>query len=601
MVQLSATAGPKLLALTLGALCLLARPPSARAQLEAVGAVLSVVPVTSILATAGLVGVKLAALSRLLDILGYDRAYLAQGGKGTAAHPIGLQTNYAYMFPYVPGLNVSVSGEHRLGLPVGPSATERHSASGQAAEQQAKESSSAATRKTYPSMGLPGDYEAQQRPFRGSETLREIFRQAGIQVHLPSNQQRQQIQQQLHIPAKGKDERASLEPARPVAAQSSNKQLSQYQPPLASIQQQQQPNQRPSSAQQQQAPPSQMQAPAERAQTQTDPQTLSTTTTNNANPAPDHLLPTNHNLNHLAAIPTNLQPASAQSSSSFLNHQSAPPPPPPPQRHPASSNGDLLNLAPSPSSVPMHPSSSSSSSSNNNNNQQQQVNMPAKPPVSPPFSPPASSLSPNSNPTSALSSERAPPFRPDFHPVPQHDEFRRRLLEARRHQSHFATGHLALSMPFSPTPPLGNQRDASPFDAQASLFFPDALAQLRHAAEPSRPHSVAQGHLFAAGQQRGQNLVAGQQQAGEEFSATTNFVPPFDLDLFPSTNPANDFNELDLQNLGRRRRRKRAAAGAELSAAQMAPNYGMPAMNIHSVRRRRRRRTTSGLGHLLMD
>jgi len=147
-------------------------------QLEAVGAVLSVVPVTSILATAGLVGVKLAALSRLLQALGYDQAYLASGGSGTAAQPIGLQTNYAYMFPYVPGLNISVRGEH---------GTDYHNPA-----LQRQEAVRSTTRKTFPAMGLPGDYESQSSPFRGSETLREIFQGSGLSMQFPTMQQQQQ-------------------------------------------------------------------------------------------------------------------------------------------------------------------------------------------------------------------------------------------------------------------------------------------------------------------------------------------------------------------------------------------------------------------------
>lgn len=161
-------------------------------QLDAVGAVFSVVPVTSILATAGLVGVKLAALSRLLQALGYDRAYLAKGGSGTAAHPIGLQKDYSYIFPYVPGVNISVKSEadsnyHNRFL-----------------EQQQQEEG--VTRKTFPSMALPGEYENQNRPFRGSETLRQIFQESGITMRFPTKQQQQQISG-LH--AKGKTENQS--------------------------------------------------------------------------------------------------------------------------------------------------------------------------------------------------------------------------------------------------------------------------------------------------------------------------------------------------------------------------------------------------------
>ena len=154
-------------------------------QLEAVGAVLSVVPVTSILATAGLVGVKLAALSRLLDMLGYDRAYMAQGGSGTAAHPIGLKTKYAYMFPYVPGVNISVHGEDSIGM------------------EDTKVEPIIPQRKTYPAMGLPGNYEHQKKPFRGSDTLQKILQQAGVKVHSPSIQQQQQLQQQFHLSPEG--------------------------------------------------------------------------------------------------------------------------------------------------------------------------------------------------------------------------------------------------------------------------------------------------------------------------------------------------------------------------------------------------------------
>lgn len=138
-------------------------------QLEAVGAVLSVVPVTSILATAGLVGVKLAALSRLLQVLGYDQAYLASAdGTGTAAQPIGLQSHYSYMFPYGPGVNISVKEDH-----------DRY------------QGSRLTPAKTYPAMGLPGDYELEHNPFRGSEMLKDIFRNAGLNA--PIHQQQYQV------------------------------------------------------------------------------------------------------------------------------------------------------------------------------------------------------------------------------------------------------------------------------------------------------------------------------------------------------------------------------------------------------------------------
>lgn len=156
-------------------------------QFEAVGAVLSVVPVTSILATAGLVGVKLAALSRLLQVLGYDQAYLASGGAGTASQPIGLQTDYSYMFPYVPGLNISVKGEHASPSYQGPSSS----------VVQKEASHTAVTRKTYPAMGIPGDYENQRRPFRGADTLKEIFRNAGLRVQFSNQNQVEQQQQQF--------------------------------------------------------------------------------------------------------------------------------------------------------------------------------------------------------------------------------------------------------------------------------------------------------------------------------------------------------------------------------------------------------------------
>lgn len=171
----------------------------ASGQLEAVGAVMSVVPVTNILATAGLMGVKLVAISRLLQMLGYDRAYLASGGSGSPAQPIGLQTKYAYMFPYVPGLNISVKGEHNvpfdknmaaLGpqqqlqqqpvqLPVAEPVAEK--------PQPGPDPGKGATRKTYPAMALPGDYENQVHPFRGGDMLQKIFRDAGLKIHIPTS------------------------------------------------------------------------------------------------------------------------------------------------------------------------------------------------------------------------------------------------------------------------------------------------------------------------------------------------------------------------------------------------------------------------------
>jgi hypothetical protein len=200
-------------------LALLIHEPSNKlvhGQLEAVGAVLSVVPVTSILATAGLVGVKLAALSRLLDILGYDRAYLAQNlGTGTAAAPIGLQTRYAYMFPYVPGLNISVKGDDSIGMPKetlaemdenGAKVTPTTSGSGGTGDSSSGGGGGQANRKVYPSMSLPADYEHQRRPFRGSEALRDIFRKAGLQANIPTTTQQLQLQQQFNLPPQGKDQ-----------------------------------------------------------------------------------------------------------------------------------------------------------------------------------------------------------------------------------------------------------------------------------------------------------------------------------------------------------------------------------------------------------
>lgn len=179
--------GIKFSSLILLSLSLLHLANLANGQLEAVGAVLSVVPVTSILATAGLVGVKLAALSRLLQVLGYDQAYLANaGGTGTAAQPIGLQPHYSYMFPYVPGLNISIRDDH------GPYQGGKLGGHGPA--------------KTYPAMGLPGDYELQRNPFRGSETLKDIFRNSGLSIQIPTQgqtYQQQQKQQQQQI--KGSD------------------------------------------------------------------------------------------------------------------------------------------------------------------------------------------------------------------------------------------------------------------------------------------------------------------------------------------------------------------------------------------------------------
>lgn len=174
------------------------------AQLEAVGAVLSVVPVTSILATAGLVGVKLAALSRLLQVLGYDQAYLANmGGHGTAAAPIGLQPHYTYMFPYVPGLNITMQEDH------GPHAGANRGQLGQQSISVSSASSSSSLKsgpssvggppRSYPAMGLPGDYENQKNPFRGSEMLSEIFRSSGLQNQFHLGQQQQQLSNKGNI------------------------------------------------------------------------------------------------------------------------------------------------------------------------------------------------------------------------------------------------------------------------------------------------------------------------------------------------------------------------------------------------------------------
>jgi hypothetical protein len=187
---------------------LMYEPPSrlVHGQLEAVGAVLSVVPVTSILATAGLVGVKLAALSRLLNILGYDRAYLAQNlGTGTAAAPIGLQTRYAYMFPYVPGLNISVKGDDSIGMPKEAVSELNEDGSKAGGAGGPPVGSGPPRRKTFPAIMLPGEYETQQKPFRGGDALKDVFNKVGLQVHIPTAAQQQQLQQKFNLLPQGKD------------------------------------------------------------------------------------------------------------------------------------------------------------------------------------------------------------------------------------------------------------------------------------------------------------------------------------------------------------------------------------------------------------
>lgn len=124
-------------------------------QVAATQAVLSVVPVAPMLMTTGIVGLKLMALSRVLKKLGYDQAYLQSGGAGTVAEPIGLQANrYTQNSPTKDQSSTRTSLESKI----------------------------------YPSMALPGEYEDQNRPFRGSNSLREIFQKAGINANIPVQQ-----------------------------------------------------------------------------------------------------------------------------------------------------------------------------------------------------------------------------------------------------------------------------------------------------------------------------------------------------------------------------------------------------------------------------
>lgn len=128
-------------------------------QLEPIGAVLTVVPVTSILATAGLHALKLQALSHLLKMFGYDQSYVAKAsGKGTAENPIGYQENLNYLLPYVPMLNISVKEEHLT-------------------PEEVREMDKQAV-KTHPAMMLPGDYES-IKSYRDVD-IEGILRKAGI-------------------------------------------------------------------------------------------------------------------------------------------------------------------------------------------------------------------------------------------------------------------------------------------------------------------------------------------------------------------------------------------------------------------------------------
>jgi len=698
-------------------LCLLLVHPPApnqhlfvQCQLEAVGAVLSVVPVTSILATAGLVGVKLAALSRLLDLLGYDRAYLAQGGKGTAAHPIGLQTNYAYMFPYVPGLNVSVSGQHRLGLPADAPHSSQSPAAGAPEAQRDASALGPAHRKTYPAMGLPGDYEAQQRPFRGSEALREIFRQAGLNVRLPSVRQSQQLQQQLNLPQQGNDHPNHPPQNRPNVPPSewgwstdfpphgpptspSDPQVSgpsaHFAPPpprhdLSTLdeppaQQQQQHQQQQQQQQQRQPPPNhkpqiQPQPQPQLSAHQTNHNLAETrptdhsidqqqTNNNNNNPnnrqqpvaAPMGAAGHHHRLSHLSAppIPSNLapqpngQPAGMHSSSSSPHQQQGPPPPPP---APAATPGRQQNSQQSPTST------QSNQLEQHNSAPMHQVNM-AQPNAASSSPPPDSTSSSSSFPVHLASgplllSPSSNSLFP-FHPVPQHEEFHRRLLQAQfQRDKQRADGQTLSPLELAPST-LSAAAATTPNSQLASMTLPTgqlapALSSLLMPPVPVLPSDINAKNLFTDPSQppdqrrpttlgavplplrplwpqanpspapsfisppgrptraAALSLSSGSSNPGEEF-ATTNFLPrPFDTDDWPTT--MADDNELDrIQNShGRRRRRRRrkralpvttgpSAHGspAATSGHSAAQNFGMPAMNIHSVRRRRKRKRRS--------
>lgn len=590
-------------------LFLLSNEPSSKlaaGQLEAVGAVLSVVPVTSILATAGLVGVKLAALSRLLQALGYDRAYLAQGGSGTAAQPIGLQTNYAYMFPYVPGLNISVKGEH--GTNYRNPALQAHDGN-----------KGGSGRKTYPAMGLPGDYEGQSKPFRGSETLREIFKNAGIQMHLPSGQQQQQIQQQLQIPPQGKHD-------HPNRIESESK--------------------RPQSKSQQSAPVS------VQANTQTDHHQFNVHHHGHQQPPPPSNL---QNLNNNAPTAASNPPLELPTSPSMsADHQL------PPSSANLAANHHQPVSEPSSSSSPMgsdpliqapadntRPSPGVSSSSIQVNMPQPKLDHFGLPPVSiqlpvplatqpasqmspapPQLQPPASSPPPQLAVGSLNVADQLPVQPPTvlaighIAPIPQHYQFTSHMLTLnqqgagpKRKADPLPTGKIARPPVESPPKPLRT------FEDIRSYYFPSArpLAQYMTSVIPLalRPQK------FQAPQQplRATADVSIDDGLGNISNEITTNILPRPFDELPTTLSTDDHNELDRVQQRRKKRspsstilniepgkpsgRQQGLAGLLDQAAltldenqqpaggNSAQTFGMPAQNIHSIRRKRQSSGTS--------
>lgn len=142
-------------------------------QMDAISAVMSVVPVASILTTAGLVGVKLAALSKLLDMMGINHASL---GNAPSPPTTGQRPDYVYTLPvHLPGLNIQVSQQGSF----------KHQEMGgnrRPQSSQSSQGSQAPRRKVYPAMIVPADYESIKRPFQGMAELREIFERAGLSM-----------------------------------------------------------------------------------------------------------------------------------------------------------------------------------------------------------------------------------------------------------------------------------------------------------------------------------------------------------------------------------------------------------------------------------
>lgn len=559
--------------------CSLIRPVDG--QLDAMGAVLSVVPMGSIITTAGLVGLKLAALSRLLQVLGYDQAYLANGGAGTAAEPIGLQTEYSYILPYVPGLNISVKGEH------GASHQNNRLSGGQ--KEVLSGPHTAVTRKTYPAMGLPGDYENQRRPFRGSDTLREIFRNAGVKMaQFPTQNQ---IEQQQLVNLKGNSQFKHVE--GPQAAHPSENLVNQ---------------------------PSVALKP----------------------PYGGSVISSNNNYHHQSSLDTiEHKPTSPipQQSSNIMNDaaigasMSLPPPslssfgPPPSQpQQPATPNPTPVqpvtdpqaNLPPtsSGSQAPVQPGPPQAQTPPNphfrhpqthilsQNSQVSSVNN--QPPLRPSsgFSEapasvqpvPAGSAAPPNDPSSQVSQRpQQPVFRPapahaarpafPFHPVPQHQYFFNRLMETRLDRK-------PIEGLIETTPPL----------ASGQLT---RLPESQPASPQSRPPATFEDY---------DRILFGSNGAASD--TATNFAPlPFVLnENSPPFHDDLEQNEFTRTMHGRRRRKRRAIPDLGPSSAPEAPasgpslarefmqgqqesktaqsqhqrqNFGMPAVNIHPFRKKR--------------